>query len=1013
MKSKVLVLMSALLLVGAAYGLAQEQTGSIFGTVTNTDGAVIVGAKVVAKSPSLIRAMETTTNDRGYYVFPALPVGTYSITFSADQYKGISRRDLPLTIGVQLRVNVTLETGVVGEDVITITGEAPLVDVKSSDTGMSISKEMFMSLPKGRNFTSVVTLAPGATNQDLTDGIEIDGASKAENVWVVDGVDVTAMYGGLSTMSANFEFIDEVQVRSGGYDAEFGGSMGGVVNVITRSGGNEFHGEGTFYYENNDLNGAERKTLRRNPQDSSIAEYITYDKDTITRYEFGGGIGGYLLKDRIWFFGSYMPVYRDTTRNVKWRDSSENITSTEPFKREQRTHQAAVKLSSQITSKLRASGSFNNDWYQDAGNLPNKDGHSTQDFGWAEAGFTYPGWNMAANADYLVSDNIYASIKGGYNFIDTVMMADPPGVRHLHMGEGMFTYSDDPAWAGIPEDYRWTWGTSTFPYAQGAKTIKDIQEKQNWSGDLTWFTEASGSHMFKGGVQYYRIAQDIDANWPYDYIRLYWDSVTPYNNWNRDINRGVYGYYEIRHGNPKGYGNVADVSSARWALFFQDSWGITDRLTINAGVRSEKEDIPSFSDLPEYQYPPIQFSFQDKLAPRVGVAYDVFGDGKMKVYGNYAVYYDVMKLNMALGSYGGFKWQSHYKTLDTLEWWTIGAKWTPGAFPKDVPQYPGQDIGHRDWRIPSFDTTDENLKPTGIWELIVGADYQLADNLAANIRFVHKRLIRTIEDVGVMTEDGEHYYTTNPGYGWSISMATPGAAPCPPAVRHYWAVELRMTKRLSNNWQAGGNITFSKLTGNYGGLASADEQTRNSPNVERYFDWWVLNYDASWNLIDGPLPTDRRYNIKLFGSYVFDSGPLNGLTIGAYQNIMDGTPHQADFAIMSMDGWYPENRDSMDRSDSIWQTDLYAEYNFDLGGYRAQANVTVINLWDQKTAYQRWHFYNTNNPGYSDDEVIEMYNNKTPIPWKSLATGRVDPRFEKKYNFMNPRTIMFGVKFFF
>lgn len=1014
MKPKALVLMSALLLISAAYGLAQEQTGSVFGTVTNTEGAVISDAKVVARSPSLIRPMETVTNERGYYVFPALPVGTYSITFSADQYKTLTRKALPLTIGMQLRISVMLETGVVGEDIITITGETPLVDVKSSDTGINITKELFASLPKGRNFTSIVTIAPGAVDQNLTGGIEIDGASKAENIWVIDGVDVSSMYGGEARSNANFEFVEEVQVRSGGYDAEFGGSMGGVVNVITRSGGNEFHGEGTFYLDNSKLDGNRRKTLRLNPLDSDVAEYVQYDKDDITRYEFGGGIGGYVLKDRIWFFGSYMPVYRDITRNVKWRDSNENIIATEPFEQQQRTHQAAIKVSAQVTSKLRASGSYNTDWYQWKHDLPGLNGHSSRTFDWDAPGFTYPGYNIAASADYLLSDNVYASFKGGYHNTDTKAMADPPGVRHYHLGRGIFVYEDDPAFASVPEDYRVPRGWTTFPYDQGAKTEKDMQEKQNWSGDLTYFTEAAGSHMFKGGVQYYRIAQDIQNAWPFDYIRLYWDDDTPYNNWNPDIDRGVYGYYEIRHGHPKGYGTVADISSSRYAIFFQDSWGITDRLTLNIGVRTEKEDIPSFSDLPEYQDNPIEFSFQDKLAPRIGVAYDFFGDGKMKVYGNYAVYYDVMKLEMAEGSYGGMKWQSHYKTLDTLEWWTIGAKWSPGAFPKDLPQYPGQDIGHRDWRIPSFDTTDPDLKPTGIWELILGADYQLSDNMAANIRFVHKRLIRTIEDVGVMTPDGEHYFTTNPGFGLSISEAAPGSAPVPKAKRHYWAVEMRLLKRLSNNWQAGGNLTLSRLSGNYSGLASSDEQTRNSPNVERYFDWWVLNYDASWNLIDGPLPTDRRYVLKLFGSYVFDTGFLNGLTVGLYEAIMDGTPHQTDFTIMSMDGWYPLNRGDMGRSSMMTQTDLYAEYNFRLGEYRAQFNVNVINLFDQKTAHRIYHWYNRNNPGYSDEEVAAMYASKTPIPWKSLAgTGDLDPRYGMKHAFQSPRTIRLGLKFFF
>jgi hypothetical protein len=282
--------------------------------------------------------------------------------------------------------------------------------------------------------------------------------------------------------------------------------------------------------------------------------------------------------------------------------------------------------------------------------------------------------------------------------------------------------------------------------------------------------------------------------------------------------------------------------------------------------------------------------------------------------------------------------------------------------------------------------------------------------LAIGARFVHKRLIRTIEDVGVMTPDGEQYYTTNPGFGYSISQATPGSAPCPKAKRHYSALELRLNKRLSSRWQGGVNLTLSRLSGNYSGLASSDEQNRNSPNVERYFDWWVLSYDADWNLIDGPLPTDRRYVLKMYGSYYFDFG----LTLGLSQVVMDGTPHQTDFTIMSMDGWYPNNRGDMGRSATIAQTDLYAEYNFKLGDYRAQLNVNVSNLFDQSTAYRLYHWYNNNNPGYTDEQVAAMYASHTPIPWQTLAgPGDINPRYGMEYSFMDPRSIRLGIKFFF
>jgi len=1005
MKAKVLALVSALLLISTV-AIAQELTGSVLGIVTNVDGAVITGVSVTASSPSLIRDMVSTTNDRGVYIFHALPPGTYTFTFAADQYRTTAVEDISIVVGIQLRVSATLETGEVGEAIIVLTGEAPMIDVRSTDTGMTITREMFEHIPRGRNFESVVVLAPGANAEnDLGAGIMIDGASSAENIWVIDGVDVSDLYTGQADQTAVFEFVEEVQVRSGGYEAEFGGSMGGVVNVITRSGGNEFHGEGTFYYTADWLNAGERRTLRLNPLDASQAEYITYDQDAFTRYELGGGIGGYVMRDRIWFFGSYLPVFHDITRTIGWRDTNNVVTSTEDFTREIRRHQFSGKVTAQLTSRLRATGSYTNDWYRQLGGMPDRNGFGNPDFTWDEQGNTYPGWNMAASADYLFSDNLYANFRGGYHQSNNMQVGGPNSVYWRHYGDGMLVFDV----SSVPAQYQVPYGWNSYGYYDQFITKKDLHEKQNWSGDLTLFTEMGGSHMFKGGAQYYRISQDVDNTAKYDYILFRWNQDCAYHRFTPGITRGTYGYYEARCAHPGGYGTVANISSARWALFFQDSWSITPRLTINAGVRAEKEDIPSFSDIPEYMYPPVQFGFADKVSPRIGFAYDFFGDGRLKLYGSYGVYYDVMKLEMAEGSYGGFKWQTRYFTLDTLEWWTIGGDQTTGPFPRG-PQYRGTAMDHRDWRIPSFDSTDENLMPTASREFIIGADYQLSDNMAVNVRFVHNRLMRTIEDVGVMTAEGELYYTTNPGFGWSISRLSPTAAPCPPAIRHYWAVEMRLMRRFADNWQAGGNLTISRLTGNYAGLASTDEQGRLSPNVERYFDWWMLSYDANWNIINGPMPTDRRYVLKLYGSYSFDWG----LTVGLYQTVMDGTPQQTDFTIMSMDGWYPNNRNDLGRSPNLWQTDLYVEYNFHLGDYRAQLNVNVINLLDQKTSLRQFHWYNRNNPSFGEAALEALYNSGTPFNWQALAgPGDIDARFGMDYRFMGPRTIRIGLKFFF
>jgi len=1009
MKSKMLALTAVLLLISAVSGLAQEQTGAIFGTVKTGDGAVIEGVKVKATSSSLIRPREVTTNNRGYYIFPALPVGTYTLTFTGENYKTTEQTGISLSIGAQLRVNVTMETGVF-EDLIVISGEAPLVDVKSTDTGMSISKELFNLLPKGRSFQSVVTLAPGAEDNPDHGGLYIDGASSSENVWIIDGAGVNNLNTGRLAQNQVFEFIEEVQIRSGGYEAEFGGSMGGVVNVITRSGGNEFHGEGTFYYEADNLNVGPRDSLRINPVDDVTPEYFENETDNWYQYEVGGALGGFIFKDRVWFFGSYIPRHRLISRTVNFKDAFGDTYLTRDYDDSRWTHNAAVKISSQLTSKLRTSASFNTDWYKRLGSLPGRDGLGNPEDNWEEQGIKNPGYTAAANVDYLMSDAFYVNGKFGWHMIDTTQL----GIGTIftepryYMDGSMVSVIPPGELATVPAQYINGQYWANYPWATFNATTKDFFMQYNWSADATYFTEMSGDHMFKGGVQHYWIKNEVLAGNPKQYYRFYWrpEGVVYTNPITGESGRGKYGWYRVLS-YEKLYGLDGKTTSNRFAIFFQDSWSPTPRLTINAGLRLEKENLPSYNE--DYA-DPFQFGFTDKIAPRIGVAYDWFGNGKLKVFANWGVYYDVMKLQMAREGYGGCVWKDARYTLDTFEWWT---------FPDKVgPPYPGTPIGPPvDWRIPALETTDPEAKPAGMFEYIAGADYQLSDNMAVNVRFVFKNLRRTIEDVGVITPHGEEYWHGNPGFGITKERLEASGYPVTKAKRNYYGLEVRVNKRFSNNWAGGANITISRLTGNYGGLTSSDEYGRASPNVNRYFDLWWLSFDRKWNEAVGPLQTDRRYAVKLFGSYTFDYSFLDGLTVGVYQTIQDGTPFSKMIQMNNLQGYYPDGRASEGRHDMLTQTDLYAEYNFKFGEYRAQFNINVTNLFDQDTAIRKYAYYDRDTPTFTDAQLLSWYNSKTPIDFsKYLGPGtgkRVHPLFGLDQIFQGPRTIRLGLKFFF
>lgn len=312
--------LGVILLVGTI--AAQAPTGKIVGTVTDDQGAPLPGVTVEADSPNMVGTATGVTNIDGVYRLFGLPSGTYTIRYVLDGFNTVVRQDIVVRVEETITVNIDMTPGAIEEE-ITVVGQSPLVDVKSTTKGMTITREMFEMLPKGRNFDTLVTAVPGVNSEPYLGGLSVDGASGAENMYYMDGMDITNMDQGSRDQSAAFEFVDEVKIVASGYQAEFGGSMGGVVNVITRSGGNEFHGELIGYYSGSALEGQERDTLRVNPEDTTIAEYVNYQtgegldralgKDKQNRYEVGFSLGGYILKDRLWFFGSFLPVFRDIT----------------------------------------------------------------------------------------------------------------------------------------------------------------------------------------------------------------------------------------------------------------------------------------------------------------------------------------------------------------------------------------------------------------------------------------------------------------------------------------------------------------------------------------------------------------------------------------------------------------------------------------------------------------------------------------------------------------------------
>ncbi len=1003
----VFIFLLILMITGFTSLSGQEQGGEIVGTVFLPDGTSIPGVAVEVTSSKLIGKRIAVTNENGKYRFPVLPSGKYKIEFKLEGFKSRTNKNVEVILGKTIKIDTIMETGDIKTEIIVV-GNTPTIDVRKSSSSENITKDIISKLPKGRSFLSVITKGSGVNYEKSFDddaqgadkyddgsrsnsGISFDGASSSENTFYVDGVDTTTLYTGDSGARVNVDFIEEVQVKSAGYAAEFGGSMGGVISVITKSGGNEFHGSLNLDYTGDILDGGLSRTLRLSPFDNTVAEHVQYKEDNWDEFQPGLSLGGFIIKDKLWFFGAFQPRF---TKRIRPASHIEGEGFSGSYEQKRTTLAGSLKLTGQIANNLRLSLSGSLDNYKREGDLPAFDGRDNPEKEFDTFGWEYPAFTMGGSLDYTLGNNLLISASGGYYKSDRVQAVGPTGPRYFHIN----TNAGVPGATNIVPNY---W--SNYGYYDGYQVEKDINEKMTGSLNTTYYADMfGGEHVIKAGIQFMRVAVDKSDAYPYDYMRFYWGD--DYESPNLGTVPTTLGYVQVR--DP--FGVVATVESYRWAIYLQDSWTIGERFTLNIGLRAEKEDIPAFA---EGYDPPVQFNFADKLAPRIGFAWDVKGDSSLKVFGSFGIYYDVMKLEMAEGSYGGFKWISSYYDLVDADWEILLESDHPV-----VGGYGGGDYFESiDWRVPSFDTTQPDMKPYQKNEFSFGLEKKLREDLSISIKFLHNNIVNAIEDIGIQMADGEHYFNGNPGSEWIQNIYDQSAADgnipvgvkASKPVRNYTSFTVNVDKRFSSNWLGGVSYTMSWLYGNFAGLASSDELGRQSPGVERYYDAWFMTFDQNGDEELGYLMTDRRHQMKFYGAYSFDFG----LTLGVNGFVMSGTPVQKEIYMNGMQGWYPEGRASDGRTPMTWQLDIYAEHIFKLSEkYSVALSLNVANITNNQIAQRIYGLYNRAVIYTDDQQILDGFDATQEVLDKGAT---LDPRYKMETDFQSTFAARIGIKLMF
>jgi hypothetical protein len=1024
------ILLGLSLLVGTAFG--QERFGELRGDATDATGAVLPNVNVSARNQETSRVYTTTTNSDGSYIIRDVDPGRYRVSFELGGFSRYEVPDVIVPVGRTLKVDAKMTVGGT-EQTIQVTDAAPLIDVTGATQAHNVLAEEFDRLPKTRSFQGLVVTSPSVNTGEIEGGFQVNGASGAENQFNIDGVSTTSLVNGRSRQNAVFEILQEVQVKTAGIDAEYGGALGGVISAITKSGGNDFHGDFHYYFNGTAIEAGQPRRLVQEPLLNNTAYHVQDNKGSRTENEVGYSLGGRIIRDKLFFFSAASPRFQDTAQDYILTDGRLNIT------RDRTYHQLFNKLSFAPTERVRGSLQWLWTPTRTTGFLPTFNGNANELTTNVASANTYykrgtsnPQNNYSGQVDITVTNTSMLTIRGG-RFWDNYKTIGIPQEVQVEWG------TPSTHMTNIPVDLRQAVGYNNVPRAQNS--YWDITTRTYVQADYSHLFSLAGQHNLKLGYGRTKTVNSTNVEYPLGgYVRILWDSSL-----NRPTlggaQRGEYGYYEVNDIATRG-----STGGVMNSLYIQDQWRVLPRLSLSLGLRTENETVPAFRrDLAiaqtgnDYAF---HFGFENKLAPRLGASWDVFGTGKTKVFGSWARYYDWVKYELSRGTFGGDIWQVHYRALDTLDVFNLSRSNMPG---RNI--WAADPNSFRDRRVVSFDIAP-NLKPMGQDVINVGVEHQVFNNAVLRVAYTHTKLLRTIEDLGALDAGGnEVYLFGNPGEGVASEMAHNPATPdfaMPKPDRRYDAMEVSLTKRYSNGFFLNASYVLSRLYGNYAGIANSDEITspstglvssaaqgssvaaRQGGNANRSWDLDEILFDSRGTLdLKGRLATDRPHVVKLYGSKDVKWGNMNTSELGLFFYIGSGTPLTTGVYTVNSIPVMVNGRGDMGRTPVLNYTDLLLAHRVKIGeGKEIRFEFNALNLFNQKMSRGRFTALNRGAGVFEAAAAINLHdvNLFNGYDYRALLNasdaqlsgrGAYDPRYGLDDMFNEGFRGRFGVKFTF
>jgi outer membrane receptor protein involved in Fe transport len=867
MHARISALVLAFVLALTGLAAAQSTTGTLTGRIVDSQGLAVPGTTVTITGPQGARS--EVTDSAGRFSVPFLTPGIYAIRAELQGFKAVEQKDIVVRLGQTADLNLKMEIGGLTETV-EVTSAAPLIDTTSTTVGAVLESETFSQVPIGRRLSDTLYMAPGVSTGGSVGSTNpsISGGTGLENQYVIDGVNVTNQgYGALGSYSLTFgslgnatpfDFVKEVQVKTGGYEAEFGQSTGGVVNVVTKSGSDQFRGS-VFGYARPDK--LESGYTQVDSPNGTVNIVGTHASDA------GAEGGGPIVMGHLFFFGAIDPSW-DAQTSVAPVGFPLRSQFPSGIARDRRTLSYSAKATYQLNGSHRIDASFFGDPSKGLLGPQRGDALLNQNTD-AFSSLTYGGHNQTVRYDGVLSSKflVEAYYARALNDIKEV-----PAVNTWRVTDR--TVVPNVVTGGVGS------------YEQGNHSLNNQYAAKA--------TNVFGGHQIKYGLEYDDVIySNINQRTGPTFTTPVGDKTATGATIQILADPTFGKIWRVTRANL----NSARVTTQKYVSFFaQDAWQIGNRFTVNPGIRYDQETLSGTLVK--------DWALKKNWAPRLGASYDVTGDGKTKVFGNFGIFYARIPNDLA----------ARALSADA----GIGADYFDANLTRPIPNgvLAGATTTHYSIAGAGADVTDPNTKLSYVREFVIGTEHAVAANTTVGVRWINRRIPRVIEDIAncpMAAYDlaatsvpcgSVDYILTNPTSKTPVNPAVIAIDPRFAAVsfadpvHKYDAVELTLNHRVAN-WSAVGSYRWSRLRGNFEGFYREDNG-QSDPGISSLYDFPTndptytsigtrLGYPGDIRYLADPngiLPLDRPEQGKIFGNYLF-AGALN---VGLGLNLSSGKP---------------------------------------------------------------------------------------------------------------------------